>query len=124
MFKKMIMAIWCISSIVSGMMPEYVNVVTEIQEIHGGSTYSLILKCTEQDPIIVYAPATHEESISDEIYRSFMPGTTLAPDVADSSGVVEQTGSGVEIVLLGRLKEKIVVDYTVILVVEVAESLL
>ena len=118
MLKKIIMAILSVASIACGALPEYVNVITEIQECHAGSTYSLILKCEQQDPIITYAPATYEESMSDEIYRSFMPSTTLAQGVSDSSGVIEETGSGVEIVLFGRLKEKIVGDYTIVLTVE------
>lgn len=112
------MVVLSVTSIAYGMLPEYTNVITEIQEFHGGSTYSLILKCEQQDPIITYAPATYEESVEDQIYRFFMPSTTLAPGVGGSSGVIEETGSGVEIVLLGRLKEKIVSDYTIVLVVE------
>lgn len=123
MLKKIILAILIVIGGVfieatSVQMPEYVNVITEIQEIHSGSTYSLILKCDQIDPIITYAPATYEESVSDEIYRSFMPSTTIAIGISDSSGVIQETGSGVEIVLFGRLKDKIVGDYTIILTVE------
>lgn len=119
MFKKVVMVVCSVTSMAYAVLPEYVNVITDIQEIHGGSTYSLVLKCQQQDPIITYDPATYEESLSDEIYRSFMPGTTLADGICDSSGIIEQTDSGVAIVLLGRLKEKIVGDYMIILTVEI-----
>lgn len=118
MVSKIIFSIMCIMSITLAALPEYVNMITDIQEIHGGTRYSLMLSCQHENPIITYAPATYEETMSDELYRAFMPNTRLADGVIDSSGAVQETGSGVEIILFGRLIEKIVADHTIMLVVE------
>ena len=88
------------------MMPKYENIIYDIQEIHGATRYTIVLKCSEAEPIAVYAPATYQESLQDSKIRIFMPNSMLAQGVEPLDGVLEVLASGIEILLFGKLLSK------------------
>jgi len=114
--------IWSLDGYAEGTIPSYRNVVTGIQEIHGHSTYSLVLTTQIADPIINYAPSSYQESFSDAVYRAFMPNTSVADGVTNASGVWKATDHGVEIILLGKLKLKLITDNVVLLTINIPEE--
>jgi hypothetical protein len=109
-----------VSSSIFSMMPYYQNTITEIQEIHGATTYTLVLKCSNNEPIAVYAPANYQESLESSQIRIFMPNTILAEFVEPIAGTMEVMSSGVEILLFGKLVNKISSDGLVAITIKVA----
>jgi hypothetical protein len=101
-------------------MPYYQNKVTEIQEIHGATTYTLILKCSEREPIAVYAPASYEESLEPSQLRIFLPNSVLAEGVEPIAGIIEIMSSGIEILLFGKLINKVASDGLIFITIEVS----
>ena len=100
------------------MMPYYQNKITEIQEIQGAATYTIVLKCSEIEPTAVYAPATYQESLNPDQIRIFLPNTILADGVEPIVGVVEVMGTGIEILLFGKLIKKIASNGIVVVTVK------
>lgn len=112
-------ALLAIPNFFNAMMPVYQNEITGIQDIQGAITYTLILSCEQEKPIAVYAPATYQESLNDQQVTIFMPNTTLAQGVDEIEGMVETTGSGVTISLVGKLKQKMIADHKIYITIEV-----
>ncbi|MBI2345112.1 hypothetical protein HYV10_03505 [Candidatus Dependentiae bacterium] len=103
---------------VYAMMPAYQNIITDIQGIQGATTYTLIIACDHLEPIIVYAPVTYQESLDNQQITFFMPNTKLGQGVEEISGIIEVMSSGVTIFLTGKLKQKIVADHKICIIIE------
>lgn len=110
---------WSCQGYAQSTIAPYRNVITSIQEIHGHSTYSLAITTQVADPIINYAPSSYQESLEDAFYRAFMPNTSVADGVPNTSGVWKVTDQGVEIILLGKLKHKIITDNVALLTITI-----
>ncbi len=100
------------------MMPYYQNKITNIEEIDANTTYTLVITCDQLEPIALYAPATFQESQESSEIRIFMPHTTLAEGIAEVPGVLDQTSSGVSILLVGKLVKKIITDHKVYIIIQ------
>jgi hypothetical protein len=116
-FSRLLLA----SSSIFSVMPQYQNKITQIQEIHGAKTYTLVLKCTQREPIAVYAPATYQESLDSSQIRIFLPNTVLAEGVEPIAGTMEVMSSGVEILLFGKLIKKSASDGLIFITIEVSQ---
>lgn len=81
----------------------YQNQITGIQEIAGARNYTLILSCTNINPIVTYAPENFDDSQDDSIHRFLLPNTTILQDLENDLAYVRQHGTSVEIYLFGRL---------------------
>ena len=102
-------------------LPAYNNMVTDLYEIQTQSSYTLVLKCQNQNPIAMYSPANFQESLSDTVHRVYMPNTHLSDQVKKISGVVDFDGSGVQLLLPGKLQHKMVGDGLVVFKVAIAK---
>lgn len=118
----LIVSTTCLSQDNSFDMKPYHNQITSVQEIVGATHHSIILYCTAQHPIINYTPANFDESRDDKIQRYFLPNTTFASGVDASSECFREKFDGVEILFFGTLTQKTVGDYTVLLMVTVAQD--
>lgn len=108
-----------ISDLCHGMMAAYHNIITDIQDIQGATTYTLVITCTQLEPIAVYAPETYQESLNNQQVTIFMPNTTLAEGVEEIPGMVEVVSSGVTIFLAGKLKQKLIGNHKISITIEV-----
>jgi len=126
MNKSLVLFLWCsawsFDGYSDGTIPPYRNVVTNIQEIHGHATYSLAITTQQPDPIINYAPSSYKESMHDTVYRAYMPNTSVSDGITNTSGTWKATDHGVEIVLPGKLKNKIITDKVVLLTISTAQE--
>ena len=84
-------------------MQKYENEITDIAEIAGAKSYTLVLSCSQLNPIVVYAPDNFAESGQDDVHRYVLPNTTIHDDVQNDSASVQQDGQHVEVLLFGQL---------------------
>lgn len=84
-------------------MQRYENEVNGIQEIAGVTNYTLVLSCSQQNPIVSYAPQNFAESQDNSVHRYVLPNSTLSENIDNETSCVRQLGSHVEILLFGRL---------------------
>ncbi len=84
-------------------MKKYENEVTDIQEIAGVSSYTLVLSCTQLNPIVVYAPYSFTESEAQDVHRYLLPNTTISEEIDNQSSIVRKDGHHVEVLLFGQL---------------------
>lgn len=84
-------------------LKKYENEITDIREIAGITSYSLVLSCTQLNPIVVYAPQNFYESGQGQVHRYLLPNTTLSQTVDHEHAVVQQDGPHVEVLLFGQL---------------------
>ncbi|MFA5999263.1 MAG: hypothetical protein WC747_04560 [Candidatus Babeliales bacterium] len=99
----------------------YSNQIVGVQEIFGVKNFTIILTFEHDGPIITYAPASYADSQNDTFNRFFMPNTVLSDNAGSgASGALQQSGSGVELVLLGTLVKKVVDGNTIMISVAVA----
>lgn len=118
--KKFIMtSLLLVTSSLFSMMPYYQNKVVQVQEIHGATTYTIMLKCSSQEPIIVYAPASYQESLNSSQIRFFLPNTSFDENLENNLESLKVMGNGIEILLFGDLVKKIVSDGIISLTVKV-----
>ncbi|MCX5924236.1 MAG: hypothetical protein NTZ68_02345 [Candidatus Dependentiae bacterium] len=96
----------------------YSNQIVGIQEIYGAKNFTIVLTFEQDGPIITYAPASYADSQNDSFNRFFMPNTVLSDGAG--SGALQQSGSGVELVLFGTLVKKIVDGNTIMISITVA----
>jgi len=98
------------------LLSEYANQLVEVQEIHGATTYSIVLTFEQSGPIITYAPTSFVESQDDTVYRCFMPNTAIGEQLEHNApDIIQQSDSGVELVLMGKFLKKIVGDMQVVI---------
>lgn len=84
-------------------MKRYENEITDLQEIAGAKSYTLVLSCSQLNPIVVYAPENFHESGQDDVHRYLLPNTTLSEEINNESASVQQDGHHVEVLLFGQL---------------------
>ena len=101
-------------------LPAYSNTITHVDQIYGQTRYTLVLECSNRDPIINYVPETYQDFEEQEVTRLYMPQTTIGYDFNDNIVSVVPYGSGVEIVLFGRVLDKIVSEYKIVIILECA----
>jgi len=95
----------------------YQNQILSFREIHGASSYTLILMCDQKDPIITYAPASYDESKNSNIVRFLMPNSIIDEKIIDQEELIKQKNGGVEVLLFGPLLKKVIGDHMVIMTV-------
>jgi len=85
----------------------YHNKIVDIQEIVTPSGSNFVITCEQDEPVCNYAPETYQESLDKNIYRFFMPMTTLSEGIASDLEVQEFDG-GVELVMYAKDVHKVI----------------
>lgn len=106
----------CVVQAESTTMAAYQNTIIDTQVIFGNSTYTVIIKTQDVDPIITYAPASYEESVNGGVYRAFMPQTSVIDGLQNPQGFWTKTDQGVEFALPGQLRSKVMHDNIIMIV--------
>lgn len=100
-------------------VPAYQNQITDMQEIFGTTRYTLTMTCSEQHPIIVYAPESFSQSQDVLTHRYLLPNTTVSDNVDHDVAQVQQIGRHVEVLLHGKMLLHSADNFAVVFVMQV-----
>jgi hypothetical protein len=82
-------------------LPKYTNQIIGINQIQGHKNYTLHLTFEKNNPIMVYAPESFQESQDKKMHHFILPNTNIACDY--DCDFVQTNGENVELSLQGTM---------------------
>ena len=95
----------------------YENKIVGIYEFDNLLSKKIVIEFEKFGPVCTYNPENYKESMNDNIYRVFIPNTSISDDISTSLDL-DVSDSGVEIIFHGKSIEKIIGQFNIIFIIK------